>query len=1667
MKRSPSIRLAGPLAAVFLGLLTLALPAAGAPADGAISADSAARARLSTLAAQFDEPLVRTASTSLAEDRALLSAIESYRALPDDPGALNNFLSDHPRSGWRVALLTNLGLAWYNGGYFSRAIAAWEQAWREGRGITDPCPRATMDRALGELMRMHARLGHADRLETLFRDIGDRQVTGPATEALAGAREGLWMMRHEPGIAYLCGPMALKNLLLAQGAPPDRVAFLDGYRSGSRGVSLAQVAALANGAKLRYRIVFRQAAQPVPVPSIVHWKVSHFAAIVGEADGRFHLQDPTFGTDLWIKRDAIDAEASGYFLAPSGEDNSGWRTVGLSEAGNVRGRGLTSLQQFGANLLSELLARLKSCSHGMCDYNVTMLTVGVHLQDTPVGYTPPRGPDAHVMLVYNQREDSQPATFGWFNVSPKWTLNWLAYIQDNPSSAGASVMRYAGGGGSVAYTGYKATTGAFDPETRDASVLVRTSANPVVYERRMPDGGKEVYGQSNGAATNPRRVFLTKILDPAGNTVSLAYDSQLRLTSLTDAAGRATTFSYDLPAAPLLLTKITDPFGRSASLEYDANGRLSKITDVLGLTSSVAYNGNGLITDLTTPYGTTHFDFGDSGTTRFVNATDPLGHTERVEFRHQAPGIAGSDKAPTVPKGLPRALSNAYLEYRNTFHWDKHAYALAAGDYTKARITHFHHWVTNSNETAHSVESVKLPLENRVWFEYPGQTGDTYYSGAYDKPSAVARVHDDGTSQVTTLTYNALGNVTSAADPLGRVTQFVYDANNIDLLGVKQKTSATAYSTIAQFTYNSQHRPLTYTDAAGQVTTYAYNAAGQLTQVTNALNQIAKYEYDGSGYLTLIVNPNNQTAASFTYDSFGRIATRTDSEGYTVSFAYDALDRPTKELFPDGTTRTYAFTRLDLTSVKDRQGRITQYSYDAVRNLTGITDPLNRRTGFAYYENGLLKSLTDPKDNVTSWDIDLENRVTAKHYADGRQIANTYETTTSRLKSVTDALGQIRQYSYAPDDQLGGITYVNAVNETPGVGFTYDPYFRRLASMTDGSGTRQYTYQAIGSPGALQLSQEDGPDNNDTFGYQYDALGRVTARSVDASTETFSYDSLGRTTSHASPLGAFDFSYLGQTGQVISQALRGGSVRTDWTYEGNTNDRRLKSIANSGAARSYQYTTTAENLISEIAETPGAGNPLTAKTWDYAYDSAERLLSASAAGGPQYGYTYDDADNITAQQGPDGSTSAAFNDLNQITRLDRRTFVYDANGNLINDREREYKWDAEGRLIGIAYRPRPVRITPPGDGYRGQRVPEGGQAAIIGRPKPGPATTFRYDGLGRRIAIIGADGVETRYLWCGDQICQARTASDVVSRRYYPEGELIPATGTELYYSQDHLGSVRDVLAGQNGGPAASYDYDPYGNASPPAGTAATDFRYAGMFYHQESGLYLTEYRAYDSHTGRWLSRDPIGEDGGFNAYAYVGNRPLNRVDPTGQYAIIDDLVFTGGGALIGATGAAIADIEAGNIQHFWEDVTSGAVGGAAAGEVSLYLGPIAGGVAGGVATNVTKAGWDWASGTFNETSVKDRFLQTLFDSTVGAVVGRAFEGANTLLPGITAGRNSFSAIGEAIATKFEKGTISSLTTSTAFKWFVGSSIKDAALEGAVLSGILGKIFDAVLKGCF
>ena len=298
-------------------------------------------------------------------------------------------------------------------------------------------------------------------------------------------------------------------------------------------------------------------------------------------------------------------------------------------------------------------------------------------------------------------------------------------------------------------------------------------------------------------------IFLTQIRDPAGNTVTLNYDNQIRLTSITDASGRSTTFNYALTGNPLLVTAINDPFGRTAQLTYDSNNRLLQIKDVLGLTSQFAYDSSGLVNALTTPYGMTTFTYGDDGNTRFLTATDPLGNTERLEYKQNVSSVPFLDPSNTVPQGIQNPF-NEFLDGRNTFYWDKHAYAVAAGDYPKARIRHWTHVATNNNVTSDTIESIKYPLENRIWMNYAGQEGNflgTAVAGTFDQPTKVGRVLDDGTTQLTQLTYNALGHVTDSIDPVGRETQFVHADNQIDLIQINQRTSPTALSTIAHFTY--------------------------------------------------------------------------------------------------------------------------------------------------------------------------------------------------------------------------------------------------------------------------------------------------------------------------------------------------------------------------------------------------------------------------------------------------------------------------------------------------------------------------------------------------------------------------------------------------------------------------------------------------------------------------------------------------------------------------------------------------------------------------------------------------------------------------------------------------------------------------------------------------
>jgi RHS repeat-associated protein len=1260
----------------------------------------------------FSEPLVAAGQPSAEENAALAAALSAYatRTVRDDFSALTGFLNAYPNSAWRVSLLTQMGLLYFKTGYFSKALDAWEQAWGLGKDATDPAIKAVADEALGQLAKMNARVGRFDRLETLFEETKGRPTQGRTSAMLTEAREGLWLMKTHPGDAFKCGPMALDRIQAfknprAAGNPKIVKAL-----STARGMSLAQVQGLADSMGMKAQMARRDDGATLPLPAVVHWKVNHYAAILKQAKGRYLVQDPTFREDFWISPQALDAESSGYFLIPAGDLPQGWHTVDAVEGGTVWGKGYTGDNDH--HRCGPCDAKAKgdcgNCS-GMAQYDVHLMMVSLNITDTPLFYTPPRGPAVDLTVTYNQREEEQ-TSLDYSNFGAQWTLNRTSYIIDDPTAPGANVLLFEQGGGEEPYTGFDESTQSYTPQAASHATLVLVS--PTKYERHLPDGTVEVFDQPNATAGPDRKVFLTQIIDRTGNKLSFSYTNVIMsgtqtnnyaLTTITDALGQQTHLSYDLPGNQpdqyLKITKVTDPFGRTATFEY-TNGELSKITDMAELVSQFGYDtshqfgpNTKFITSLTTAYGKTNFAYGDMDTDpglsdaeRWLETTDPLGAKERVEYRHEAPGIASSDpdgSVPALPPDKYEPFLNDYLQYRNTFYWSKKAMMEAPGDYTKAKLTHWLH-TEDGSEAAGVKESEKAPLENRVWYAYSGQP-NSIYVGTSEQPIVVARVLDDGTTQLTQHEYNAAGNVLKTTDPLGRTTTYSYDANGIDLLAVYQENPAGASTDdygmaadkLASYTYNSLHEPLTSTDAAGQTTTNTYNAAGQIltrTVVRSGSNETTTWNYDSNGYLQSITGPISGSGESFTYDAFGRVGTQTDTaNNYTLIFEYDALNRPTKVTYPDGTYEQTIYNRLDVEWKRDRQGRWTHYYHDALRRLAKVVDPLNRTTQYDWCACGALDGILDPKGNRTGFSYDVQSRLIQKQYADNTAITYAYEATTSRLKSATDAKSQVTNYSYNTDNTLAGVTYTGtngqALNpSTPAVSYSYDPSYNRIASLSDGAGVSTYTYKPVtgsASLGAGRLqslahSPAAGQPSDYTISYSYDELGRVSSRSIDSgNTVSTSFDALKRVSSISNALGTFNYTYVGATGR-LDHVDYPNAQKTQYAYFGAPADPRLQTINNlnfdgSTIISRFDYGYNAAGEITSWSQQRG-NNSATANVHSFDYDLASQLqgdsVTLGGTGGTlqhQYAYRYDASGNRTSEQIDASVNQASHNNLNQLT----------------------------------------------------------------------------------------------------------------------------------------------------------------------------------------------------------------------------------------------------------------------------------------------------------------------------------------------------------------------------------------------------------------------------------
>ena len=445
--------------------------------------------------------------------------------------------------------------------------------------------------------------------------------------------------------------------------------------------------------------------------------------------------------------------------------------------------------------------------------------------------------------------------------------------------------------------------------------------------------------------------------------------------------------------------------------------------------------------------------------------------------------------------------------------------------------------------------------------------------------------------------------------------------------------------------------------------------------------------------------------------------------------------------------------------------------------------------------------------------------------------------------------------------------------------FTYDPYHNRVVTMNDGTGLTAYEYNPIPAsptPGAGKLHTINGPLEDDTITFGYDELARVTSEGIQGSVDSIvQYDSLGRVSWTENALDHFDRTYDGVTARLTQSVARALGQTTNYTYFGNDHDRRLQTLQNlaTGGANlsTFDYTYDAEGQIMTWGRQLGTA---TSGRW-FEYDDARQLLFARDASNPGSatevnGYVYDNAGNRTS----DSTTTLlstvqrtyTINEVNQIDSHETQAgpisplpvdLTYDLAGNLIDDGEgKTFEWDAASRLIAINF-----------IGTRNR-------------------SEFTYDGLGRRVGIVEKAGSTVtstkKFVWIGNRIAQERDSHDTITRQYFAEGEYREKS---YYYTRDHLGSIRE-LTNSDGVLVARYDYDEYGQRTKLNGTADVDFGYTGHYHHAPSGLVLTLYRAYNPVRGRWISKDPIGEEGGVNLYLYVHNDPVNEYDPLGLQGI-------------------------------------------------------------------------------------------------------------------------------------------------------------------------------------
>ena len=661
-----------------------------------------------------------------------------------------------------------------------------------------------------------------------------------------------------------------------------------------------------------------------------------------------------------------------------------------------------------------------------------------------------------------------------------------------------------------------------------------------------------------------------------------------------------------------------------------------------------------------------------------------------------------------------------------------------------------------------------------------------------------------------------------------------------DGLMLSQQNHAGITETAAR-AYTATGVTLTRTDGRGNTTTTRTDLAGRAVSVTDAAGNETVTQYDACHDLAAVV---------------------TDALGNTVCARYDARGRKTAE-WGTGTQPLLL-------------------GYDEADRLVSLT------TFRAAQEGDIAEDPSDRADgDTTTWSYDEATGLeTRKTYADGTHVDKTWDAF-NRLATETNARGIVKTCTYEQArGLLVGISYSDA---TPGQSFVYD-HLGQLTQITDVVGTRTFAYNLYGEPETDSLAANGIAWQ---VSERYDGLGRQAGYELSADGRRvqqarLSYDGKGRLSTLAAEgmETPFSWTYCEQGGLVEQLAYPNGMTRVN-TYEDSRDllsviDYRRPGSANPPARHEYDYD--ALGRPTRRRDTWNTAAPKTTRL--FTYNSRGELVGDQLRPGGRFGYQYDNIGNRKEAFEFGSTTDYETDELNRYAGIagnGAAAFVpqYDADGNQTLVKTSTGIW-----TVTYNAENRPVKFESE-DG--------------------GTTVECAYDSMGRRfekkVTVGGTTGFHARYLY-RDYLqvaeCDLTGETPALVRSYLwdpsePQATRVlamtrwEANGTQvkehLYCMHDAMKNVTSLF-GEARGRRALYEYRPYGGLVTSEGNMAQEnkFRFSCEYMDDELGLIYYNYRHLNPRDGRWISRDPIMEQGGWNLFAFVGNNGVNRWDYLGEF---------------------------------------------------------------------------------------------------------------------------------------------------------------------------------------